>query len=198
MTLRQISSAITTLPKEADLQTLTEHTETGAIALSNTQNSKALARLIEAKETPADITNKVIKCVESLVTLQIKYDKDFNIQKFTINSDSKDNLIKAYKAMLQSCVPLPTSDIEQRLTAMLPLITLPANMDMDMAILKIETIAKKLSEFPADMVIKAIEKVEQTCKFMPTYAEFYAHIYFYHYERKKLLDSLQISIDKFN
>lgn len=196
MTLKQISSAITTLPREVDLKTSEEPTEIGAIVLSNMQSNKALARLTEATETPSALTNKVIKCVESLITLQIKYDKDFNVQRFTINDDNKDNLIKAYKTVLQSCVTLPTTDIEQRLTAMLPLITLPANMDMDMAILKIEMIAKKLSEFPADIVIKAIEHVEKSCKFMPTYAEFHAEIYWRYVDRKKLLDALQFSIDK--
>lgn len=198
MPMKQIGSVITTSQKAASSQTSTELTRIGAVTLSDSQQIAALTRLTTSDDKPEQITRKVIKCVESSVTLQTKLTKDYEIAKFELGDISPEGLQKAYQAALQSCVALPTSDIEQRLTAMIPLLTLPANMDQDMMILKITSLAKELGNYPADIVLHAIEQIKRTSKFFPTFAEFYEVIGWRYRPRKLLLETLQKRIDSHN
>ena len=84
----------------------------------------------------------------------------------------------------------PTIEIEERLKNILLLVSLPTNFDGTVATAKLSAIAKRLSEFPADMVVQSIKLVEENSTFMPAYAEFYKHIKYPYECRKMMYDEL--------
>lgn len=117
--------------------------------------------------------------------------KDYIVTRYKVNPDASiESLEIAVKKVMMALQPLPVIDIEERLKSILLLVTLPASFDGSAAKAKFSAIAQKLSEFPADIVVEAINTVEETCKFIPSYAEFIEHIKPKYYYRKMMLEEL--------
>lgn len=112
-----------------------------------------------------------------MIQLNIRYGKDHDIRGFDIlGNPTAEVLDRCLRMVAASLVPLPLTEIKQRLTALIVLLAIPKDMDADMLELKRNALATKLEEWPADAVIDAIRYIERTCKFMPTYAEFVEHM----------------------
>lgn len=134
--------------------------------------------------------------VASLVALDIKINKDFELVRYNIPADTPlEKLEQAYRRVQASMIPLPKAEIEQRLTVLAMLVTIPKDFDDEILALKRSILAEKLMQWPADIVIEAFEKVERTCRFWPTLAEFAEHCEWKMRPRKLLLEELQKRID---
>lgn len=94
-------------------------------------------------------------------------------------------------------VPLPTTEIEQRLTMLATLIILPNNFDPDMMDIKRKALTSELEKYPADIVTYSFDRVIKQTKFWPSFAEFYQHIEWQYRIRKLLYDKLEYRIDKY-
>ena len=115
--------------------------------------------------------------VTSLVQLQTKISSAFELVSYRVPHDcDQDKLRQAYRMVKSSLVGLTVDEIEQRLTAMSILLTIPKDFDPEVMKLKRKVLAEKLAEWPADIVIDAIKAVEESCKFWPTLAEFVQHM----------------------
>ena len=134
--------------------------------------------------------------VSSLVPLGYELTKDYELKYYTIRKDQPaDNLHAAMRMVQSSLLPLPQSEIEQRLTAMSILLTIPKDFDPEVMALKRRVLAEKLTEWPADIVIDAIGYIERHNKFWPTLAEFVEVMDWKMRPRKLLRDALQKCID---
>ena len=111
--------------------------------------------------------------VSSLVRLEGRYNKDFELISYSIKGDPPlENLIKAYKLVQTGMIPLPVSELDQRLTVMSMVLTIPQSFGAKQLATKREILANKLAEYPADIVIRAIGYIERNIKFWPSLAEF--------------------------
>ena len=191
MTLKQINLKTTALQMERSTKTSMPPTEIGAVTLSSSQQKQALDRLLQPENTPYKITSSLERYLEQLVGLDIKFNSNFEKIRYVIPKDiAIDKLETAMTKVLMSLQTFPTIEIEERLKNILLLVSLPTNFDGTVATAKLSAIAKRLSEFPADMVVQSIKLVEENSTFMPAYAEFYKHIKYPYECRKMMYDEL--------
>lgn len=201
MSLKQISSLPITEQKEAASNASTKPTGTGLATLSSSQQSQAVARLVEVG-SPHQVNAKVISCVESSVPLEVRYDSNYNVKDFRYQIPAHQWTDKhraaahdVYGKVLKSTVPLPTQDIEQRLTVLTMFVTLGKDFDDEAIVLKVRALAQELAHYPADITIAGIEHVKKTCKFWPSLAEFHEVMEPMYWPRKQLLRRLQKCIE---
>lgn len=134
--------------------------------------------------------------VSSLVPLDYELNKDYELKYYRIKSGQPlDKLCAAMRMVEASLLPLPQSEIEQRLTAMSVLLTIPKDFDPEVMALKRRVLAEKLAEWPADIVIDAIGYIERHNKFWPTLAEFVEVMDWKMRPRRLLRETLQKCID---
>lgn len=192
MTLKQLSSSITTSALAQDLKTSTQAIENGGQMLSATAQSKALEALTDPTKNIAMINRRLIDGVSSLVQLKVRYSSDHDIRGFDIlGNPTAEDIDRCLRMVTASLVPLPLTEIKQRLTSMMILLAIPKDFDADVLELKRDALAAKLSEWPADAVIDAIGYIERNCKFMPSLAEFVEHMSWQIQPRKLLLKELE-------
>lgn len=173
MTLKPLSSLITTSQMDPSLQTSKLHIESGALTLSDSVQKTALEKMQDETISPLQRTTMIEDGVSSLVRLEGRYNKDFELISYSIKGDPPlENLIKAYKLVQTGMIPLPVSELDQRLTAMSMVLTIPQSFGPKQMTLKREILANKLAEYPADIVIRAIGYIERNIKFWPSLAEF--------------------------
>lgn len=107
---------------------------------------------------------------------------------FTISDiETCDRCLAAVQASL---VPMPPKDLEEQLMIMSTLVAKPAGENADDVAFRIKNMAMQLAQYPADIVVKAIENVIKESTFWPSYSEYWRHIGWRMHKRKRLLDSL--------
>lgn len=173
MTLKPLSSLITTSQMDPSSQTSTPPIESGALTLSPSVQKAALEKMLDETISPLARTTMIEDGVSSLVRLEGRYNKDFELISYSIKGDPPlENLIKAYKLVQTGMIPLPVSELDQRLTVMSMVLTIPQSFGVKQMTTKREILANKLAEYPADIVIRAIGYIERNIKFWPSLAEF--------------------------
>lgn len=192
MGMKPLSSAITIGPKATSSQTSMLPTETGSHDLSSSEQTKAVAHLVAADD-PVAVTRKVTDLVHTLIpSLKGRYSSNYDLLGYTIKGKHDPaSISKAVRHVRQSLAGLPEHDIEKQIAMMIPLITLPKDMDDQMLSLKSRTLAAELTKYPADIVLRSFDDVKKTSTFFPSFAEFYKHIEWRYLPRKYLLDALQ-------
>lgn len=192
MSMKPLSSVTTTAVKATGLQTSTQPTGTGSVVLSDGEQKKAVAHLLSHPD-PQVVTRKVTDLVHTLIpSLTPKYSSNFDLLGFRITGKVQAAaLTKAIKAVSQSLQPMDTVQCEKQIAMMLPLLTLPRDLDDKMLSLKSRTLASELAKYPADIVMRSFEDVKKTSTFFPSFAEFYRHIEWRYLHRKYLMDALQ-------
>ncbi len=192
MAMKPLSSAITIGPKATSSQTSMLPTETGSHDLSSSEQTKAVAHLVAADD-PVAVTRKVTDLVHTLIpSLKGRYSSNYDLLGYTIKGKHDPaSISKAVRHVRQSLAGLPEHDIEKQIAMMIPLITLPKDMDDKMLSLKSRTLAAELAKYPADIVLRSFDDVKKTSTFFPSFAEFYKHIEWRYLPRKYLLDALQ-------
>jgi len=201
MTLKQISSVITTSPKAQSSKTSTEATATGVTtSLSGEQKEKAVARLLEIGK-PNVVDTNLLCSVESILGCQVipketvRYPKDgdvdIRLNGYTISCDNILSVERAMGAVAASLVPLPVDDIISQLKMLAALVVKPSGENADDYSVRIQAIAMQLSEYPADIVVRAIKETSETTTFWPSYAEIYAKIKWRMKKRELLMVALE-------
>ena len=192
MGMKPLSSAITIGPKATSSQTSMLPTETGSHDLSSSEQTKAVAHLVAADD-PVAVTRKVTDLVHTLIpSLKGRYSSNYDLLGYTIKGKHDPaSISKAVRHVRQSLAGLPEHDIEKQIAMIIPLITLPKDMDDKMLSLKSRTLAAELTKYPADIVLRSFDDVKKTSTFFPSFAEFYKHIEWRYLPRKYLLDALQ-------
>ena len=199
MSLKPISSVTTINQKAQPLSTATKPTETGyAIQLSSEQQKQSAARLLEI-EDPAIVDRRLVTSVESMLGYKVNeisrtkftdYGTDIIVSGFKIEADTVEQVEQAIKAVLSSMASLSVEAIESQLALLATLVVKPTGETADDHSVRMRGLAIQLSEYPADIVQRAIKRVSQTSKFWPSYAEFYEHIGWRVRKRQLLLDAL--------
>lgn len=196
MALKQLNLQAITSVKEPSSETSSKPTESGSQMLSVTQRETALARLVDSESSQV-VTNKMEAYVGSLIPLEHRLTRDYDIKGYDISSSATiENLERALRTVEATLVPLPFKELQQRLTALFIMLAIPKNFDEDLLILKRDTLAHKLEKWPADVVIEAIDHVEQYQKFMPTLAEFVEYMDWRVKPRKLLRKELKKVLDE--
>jgi len=198
--MKSLNSVTTINQRAHNSPTSARHTEFGVAILNSSDKEQAVQRLIQANN-PMEVTRKVTDSVRTLVpSLKERHGHDFTLLGFTITKFKTENVMKAIRLVNISMASLPPSrqivgqpdkdGIEQRIAAMLPLLTLPKDFDPQILSLKSQSLSVELTKYPADIVIHAFEEVKKRATFYPSFAEFYKHIEARYLHRKYLLDAL--------
>ena len=167
-------------------------------ALTTEVQAKALARLVNPDTKPMVVTNMIEDGVSSLVPLETKLSKDYELMFYRIDRNAPlHKLHEALDMVQKSLVPLPVKDIEERITMLCALITLAKDFSPKVLDMKRKALAMKLSEYPADIVIDAFGYIERNVRYFPNLAEFIndAGIGWKSRPRFLLRDELQKCID---
>jgi hypothetical protein len=164
--------------------------ETGVETLSSSQQQAGLARLMEINN-PIQATTNLYASVSTLIkSLEARHTQDFTLLGYKIGNEELSDLYKALSYVNKALVSLPHKEIQQRIAVMCNVITLANNFDPDMLALRGKALADELVKYPADIVVHAFEEIKKTCKFYPSFAEFYQHIEFRYRPRRLLRDEL--------
>jgi len=122
---------------------------------------------------PNKVSAKVRECVSSLLpSLRENHSQDFTLMGYSIGREDIDKLQSALRVVEQSMEPLPHKLMTKHIKTIAPLVTLGASFDPDMLHGKVEALARELSQYPADIVIYAVDKVKKKARFFPSFAEF--------------------------
>lgn len=200
MTLKQISSAITTSQKVTPSKDLTSLIESGVVKpLSGEQQTRAVARLLEVKD-PAQVDRNLVTSLTSLKGLTIKpvettrFPKDGDVQitlhRFDVDVTDESALDRALIAVQSSLTPLTAKEVGKQLTMLATLVVKPSGETASDQAIRIKSMTAQLIKYPADIVLYAVQKVGESCTFWPAYAEFHKHIEWRMTKRKKLMEAL--------
>lgn len=86
--------------------------------------------------------------------------------------------------------PFDKEEVGKHLAVLATLLVKPAGENAEDQSIRIKSLAVKLSEFPADIVAYALDRVVERSTFWPSYAEIYKHIEWRVRNRNLLLDAL--------
>jgi hypothetical protein len=200
MTLKAISSVTTINPKARPSSTSTKPTETGyEIQLSSEQRKQSAARLLEIND-PLVVDKRLVTSVESILGYRVNeisrtrftdHGADIMVSGFKVEADTVEQVEQAIRAVLSSMAPLGVEAIESQLALLATLVVKPTGETPEDHSLRMRSLAMQLSDYPADIVQRAIKRVSETAKFWPSYAEFYEHIGWRVSKRQLLLDALE-------
>ena len=125
----------------------------------------------------------------------VRYPKDgdieINLRGYTIKCDDPLAVERAMGAVAASLVPLPMDDILTQLKMLAALVVKPSGENADDYSVRMQAIAMQLSEYPADIVVRAIKETAETTTFWPSYAEIYAKIKWRMKKRQLLMVALE-------
>ena len=196
MTMKQLSSVTTTNLKAVRSSTSMPPTELGVVDLSATDKQQAVAQLLKVDD-PVQVTRKVTDSVLTLVpSMKAKHARDFTLLSYSIGKYEEKNICQAIRNVNRSLAGMLPKDIEKCIATIVPLLTLPKDLDATMLASKGRTLAAELAKYPADIVMQSFEEIKKRSTFYPSFAEFYKHIEPRYLPRKYLLDALQKCIVK--
>ena len=198
MTLKHINLSPIAMPTTKGIATSQPPIETGALALSTEGSARALERMLDETITVHQRTTMVEDGVSTLVPLQAKLNKDYEIVGYHVNDNdaTNDDLIKAYHMAKSAMTPLPKADIMKRIGVMAMVITVPKDFSPKVLAMKTEVLAEKLADYPADILLKCFDYIEKHNKFWPTLSEFHEYMSWQVKPRKLMCEQLQKCIDK--
>lgn len=200
MTMKQIGSVITTSAKGRSLPTSTLPTETGVeTQLSTEKKQRAVQRMLQIAN-PSTVDKNLVSSLESITGYQVieetsvRFPKDRECEITTTGFKLKitdiETCDQCIEAVQTSLTPMPKPMIEDQLKMLLVLVVKPSGENSDDVALRVSAMANQLSEYPADIVARAIENVTKETTFWPAFAEFWKHIGWRLDKRKRLMESL--------
>jgi len=200
--MKQISSLITTKPKAHSLPSSMGLTELGlGTKLDGNQIKKAQAYLTKRTnpdQTQTDLLTSIQSLTESNIEIKPKLGRIGDISRYTITCKDRDNLNKAYTKVYMTLVGLPISDIKQRLLMLSTLVQRQFGDSPEDLEVRINSTATQLQNYPVDIVLKAIDEVQKTERYFPSYSVFYKHILWRYEARKQFLFALDREEERFD
>ena len=199
MTMKQLDSVTTTFQKATSLSTSTEPIDSGVgTALTTAQQKRSVEKLLEINN-PTEVDNKLVTSLESITGYKVieltntrfgSHGAEFYTRGFNITVNTIDDAYKAIRAVECSLATMSPDAIKDQLALLATLVVKPSGETPEDHELRINSLAYQLMEYPADIVVFAIKKVSETCRFWPSYAEFHQHIEWRVKKRKMLLNTL--------
>ena len=190
--MKQISSLITTNPKEINLLMSTQPTETGlGMQLNSKQRELAIKKLTEVAN-PFETEKELLSTLKSYHTYPPRISYSFGeytrIRIYESTYKSKEMAEKAYTAVASTMVGLPIEDCVKRLVHLSALTQKPFNETGEDLSVRIKALGERLSIYPADIVIMALRELSIREKNFPTsFSQYYQHIESWYLSRKTLL-----------
>lgn len=199
MSMKQISSVVTTPVKQTDSQVSTLLIEAGVAApLSGEQRKAGVTRLLQVKD-PARVDKNLVTSLESYLGFPVRQISrtafrettvDIIVKGYEITTKDMDGLNRAIVATQMALSPFDKEEVGKHLAVLATLLVKPAGENAEDQSIRIKSLAVKLSEFPADIVAYALDRVVERSTFWPSYAEIYKHIEWRVRNRNLLLDAL--------
>lgn len=199
MSMKQISSVITTPAKEVSSSTSTLPIVAGVDApLSGEQKEAGLARLKELKD-PHVVDKRLLTSLESYTGFPVREISrtkfldngiDVFVLRYEVTATDIDSINSAIIAVRKALTPLPEDQIGEQLAMLATLVVKPSGEDSEDHAIRIKSLTNQLREYPADITLYAIEQVAKRSKFWPSFAEFYQHIEWKVRKRELMLDAL--------
>lgn len=175
MTLNKLSSVNIGKPREESTLAGIVNTNGSCVSTAPTNEVSLTAgaqRQLEVGD-PNKVSARVRECASTLLpSLRENHSQDFTLMGYSVGREDIDKLQYALTVVKQSMEPLPHKMIVQQIKTIAPLVTLGASFDVDMLNGKTEALARELSQYPADIVVYAVDKVKKKVKFFPSFAEF--------------------------
>ena len=198
MTLNKLSSVNIGKPREESTLAGIVNTNGSCVSTAPTSEVSLTAgaqRQLEVGD-PNKVSARVRECASTLLpSLRENHSHDFTLMGYSVGREDIDKLQSALRIVEQSMEPLPHKLIRQHIKTITPLVTLGASFDPDMLIGKTEALARELSQYPADIVVYAVDKDKKKVKFFPSFAEFAEICEPMVAPRKLLLNKLHKCID---
>ncbi len=199
MSMKQISSVVTTPVKQTNSQVSTLLIEAGVAApLSGEQRKAGVTRLLQVKD-PARVDKNLVTSLESYLGFPVRQISrtafrettvDIIVKGYEITTKDMDGLNRAIVATQMALSPFDKEEVGKHLAVLATLLVKPAGENAEDQSIRIKSLAVKLSEFPADIVAYALDRVVERSTFWPSYAEIYKHIEWRVRNRNLLLDAL--------
>lgn len=199
MSMKPINSVVTMPAKAVDSQTSNSLIEAGVAApLSGEQRKAGVTRLLQVKD-PAKVDKNLVTSLESYLGFPIRQisrtvfkesSVDIIVKGYEITTKDMDGLNRAIVATQMALSPFSNDEVEKQLAVVATLLVKPAGENAQDQTIRIKSLAMKLSEFPADIVTYALDRVVERSTFWPSYAEIYKHIEWRVKNRNMLLDAL--------
>jgi len=121
-----------------------------------------------------------------------------SIAKITLSFENVDKLNEAYTKVFMCMVGLPCEDIQQRLLVLSTLVQRQFGDSPDDLEVRINSTAKELQNYPADIVLKSISEVQKTERYFPSFSVFFKHILWRYESRKQFLIALDREGERLN
>ena len=199
MTLKKISSEITTLAKAIDISTGTEHTKTGAETMLTTEKKCQALDFLKKQLHSMETTQKLVSTITSITNLRPKIlnrtitrpnGKPISIySKVTIRANNSDELNSVDRAVQAVMLPLPKDEIEKKLILLSIKVTATNHNAEDLK-LKIKLYASYLEEHPADIALHVIELVGNNEEWFPSWSKFEKELWWRTANRKCFVDAV--------
>jgi len=200
MTLSKLNLEITGKQMAECKPTGMHDTESGAVMLTPSQRSAAVARLVENEPQATDIavlsslTQHGI-CLRDKGDWRFPTDADpyFVDRGFEIIFSKKmsPDVNAAIQTVTMSMSAMPIADMEKSLLTTMMLMVKPSGESSQDAAMRCKLYANQMRDWPADIFVKVLDIIAKTQTFWPAFAEFNKHYERLIRNRKNMLKTLQ-------
>ena len=196
MTMKHISLSTTILAQtQRNTKTGKGDTITGVPEkLNDQQKSQALTSLKQV-DHPILTDQSMAYMLDSLQNFPMikklrRRVSDPSIARLELDVESKEILARAKTEVLKTLVPLPKTEIIQRLTWLASVVQTKGGVE-DMTV-RIKALAQNLEDVPADITIFVIKEISQEEEWFPSWSAFYQRLKHRVYNRNLFLDKLNM------
>jgi len=200
MTLSKLNLEITGKQTDVSKPIGMHDTESGAVMLTPSQRSAAVARLVENEPQATDIavlsslTQQGI-CLRDRGDWRFPADSDpyFVDRGFEIIFSKKmsPDINAAIQTVTMSMSAMPIADMEKSLLTTMMLMVKPSGESSQDAAMRCKLYANQMRDWPADIFVKVLDTIAKTQTFWPAFAEFNKHYERLIRKRKNMLETLQ-------
>lgn len=200
MTLSKLNLEITGKQMAESKPTGTHDTESGAVMLTPSQRSAAVARLVENEPAATDIA------VLSSLTQHGIFLRDKGDWRFPTDADPyfvdrgfeiifskkmSHDVNAAIQTVTMSMSAMPIADMEKSLLTTMMLMVKPSGESSQDAAMRCKLYANQMRDWPADIFVKVLDTIAKKQTFWPAFAEFNKHYERLIRTRKNMLETLQ-------
>ena len=165
------------------------------------QISKArtyLTKRTDPYQTEKDLLTSMRSLTESDISVKPKLGTIGSIDKVILSFENLDKLNEAYTKVFMCMVGLPVKDLQQRLLVLSTLVQRQFGDSPEDLEVRINSTAKELAHYPADIVLKSISEVQKTERYFPSFSVFFKHILWRYESRKQFLIALDKEAERLN
>ena len=200
MTLSKLNLEITGKQMAESKPTGMQDTESGAVMLTPSQRSAAVARLVENEPQATDIA-VLSSLTQHGICLRDKGDWRFPTDadpyfvdrgcEIIFSKKISPNVNAAIQTVTMSMSAMPIADMEKSLLTTMMLMVKPSGESSQDAAMRCKLYANQMRDWPADIFVKVLDTIAKKQTFWPSFAEFNKHYERLIRTRKNMLETLQ-------